>query len=200
MDREGRAHPWTPAEHLPAIAVSEATWWRDTASLCAQRMHAGHGQPQQIDARLFVVALHQLSHAAKMAQNLVAPAAQSALRGAGEVPRLRIAHKDLTDARKRFKAAAGDLDHIWGILIHFDEYARDGGRRAKNQRKRGQGTDPATAARESWDFSYDPATSSIRVGPYHVGVQDAHRQARELTFAIFRAVQAIEPPAGPLTA
>src|SRR5260370_12849772 len=49
---------WSSADNLGAVALSEANAWRRALDLCASRVHDG-GEDQQMDARMFLLALRQ---------------------------------------------------------------------------------------------------------------------------------------------
>ena len=71
---------WSPASNLYAIALSEAQRWTEAARLTARRLLNGNPHEQQLDARLFLLALRELLHAAEMEQWAVKQLAPDARR------------------------------------------------------------------------------------------------------------------------
>lgn len=181
MTQDASSATWSPADSPYAIAVSEAWWWTRTASLCAQRIRDGRGPQQQIDTRLFIMALRELLYAADMEQRAIRHLDASVRKALGQ-------------ARAKFDQAVPGLTDARNILVHFDEYAVGGG---AQQRKpcNEHGVDPVDAAREFWPFGYDPATGRVRVGPYELDIEAATDQARQLHQNIYMAARAVDAAA-----
>lgn len=163
--------PWSPADNPHAIAVSEGWWWLRTVALCARRIQQGHDPERQVDARLFIVALHLLVRAADM---------ETAAIGQDKAARLR-------QACQRFEKRVPGLSGARNVLMHFDEYARGRGRMQQDD------DDPAAAARRFWQFGYDPGSGNVVVGPYQINVDQAASQAKELFAALYASASAVDP-------
>src|SRR5689334_9544614 len=104
--------PWSPADHLGAIAMSEANAWRQALKLCAARMRAGHPDPQT-DARPFLLALRQFLKAERLGFAHTRPGRQEAQR--------------LDNARARLRRAVRGAKDAGDIIEHFAEYAEGKG-------------------------------------------------------------------------
>jgi len=168
---------WSPSDNLYAVAVSETQRWTEAADLTAQRIRSGDPFQQQLDARLFLLALRQLLYAADLQQDtieLLAPNAQEALRA----------------ARADFDRAVPGLTDARNVLVHFADYARGAGREQKKLIR--QGADLVAVARNFWPFGYDPRTGKINLGPYQIEVGSACIHAKQLCMAVWMAARAVD--------
>jgi hypothetical protein len=168
---------WSPAENLYAVAVSEARAWMDTIDLTARRMRSGDPFEQQLDARLFLLALRQLLYAADLEARVIkvlAPSARTKLRA----------------ARASFKSAVPGLTDARNVLVHFDEYARGAGDLQRKLTR--EGADVTEVARDYWPFGYDPGTGMIQLGPFQIQVENARLAARQLCHAIWMAAREVD--------
>jgi hypothetical protein len=172
---------WTPAENLPAVALSEANAWKEAVMLCAARVRAG-GLGQQTDARLFLLALRLLLRARVLAWKAVKQCAG--------------AERILAEARTQFDDACPGAKDACDVIEHFGEYASGGA-----NLQGGGGVVRPGPAREYWPLDYDPRTGRIRLGPFEVDVTAVCEQAKLLQRSIWQAVRTFEdagitPPAG----
>jgi hypothetical protein len=169
---------WSPASNLYSVALSEAQRWREAAQLTAHRMFDGDPYEQQLDARLFLLALRELLYAVDMELK--------------EVERLAPdAHGVLAAARARFEAAVPDLVDARNAIVHFEAYAKGAGRQQKHLQVEGD-ADPQGLARDFWPFGYDPQAGQIEVGPYQVDVRRSCEEARQLVSAVAAAAREID--------
>jgi len=160
---------YSPAEHLDAVALSEANAWKDAVLLCAGRMRGGLNQ--QTDSRLFLLAVRLLLRAAALASDAVRscpPAAQI-----------------VSEAQARFAAECPGVKDACDVVEHFREYAAGAG----NLQVAGCGrpAQPSKAAAD-WPLGYDERTSQIRVGQLAVDVPAVCDQAKLLLHDIWLAV------------
>jgi len=172
MSVNSAAGGWSPADNLHAIAMSEANAWRRALDLCAVRTKSG-GLDQQIDARLFLLALRQFLKAAQLASD--------AVKGSAE-------EQALAAAQDQFNGATPGAKDACDVIEHFREYAKGKGDLQQGGRRAGRQNDPVAAARD-WPLSYDPGTDRVLLGHNEIGVAAACEQAKLLQLAIWRAVR-----------
>ncbi|MFD6454306.1 hypothetical protein ACFWF3_26335 [Nocardia sp. NPDC060220] len=175
---------WSPADHPDAIAVSEAHQWFSTILLQLHRLRSDSvpglaGDSRQLDARVLVIALIQLTIAAKLMQE----AAKAV--GGGQV------EERMGAAQQQFRDALPGIEHMRNGLTHFDNWALGKGR-GPQQVRRNNGEATADIARDFWYFGFDCEAGSVSLGPYDFGIDMAERAAREMYHLICDAGQALD--------
>ena len=185
---------WSPADSAYAVAVSEATWWRCAVQLAAGRLgdtpdsRAAPVRSTQIDARNLIYALVQLLNAEALEQE--------ALRDLGTDA--TVGHI-LTKARDQYLHALPGIQEMRNALTHFDEWALGRGRGPQKAHV-DAGSDHRDVAAYFWGFGYNQGDRLIRMGPFTIDPATAVRAARDLTWAIDVAAQAVDrsaPPTAP---
>ena len=157
---------WYPTESPDAIALSHTQWWYWAAQLTATRIKDGHGPAQQIDARFYIVALHQMcSSITRIAMPLL------------DAPN----RKTLGTAIGDFAQQCPDLTLARDIIMHFDEYTVGTGNKQLKQKR----TDPTRTAGElalqfATGIGYYPAERQVRVGHLVFELDDTQRAATVL--------------------
>ena len=147
---------WLPTHNLHAAAMSEANAWRGAVDLCASRIRSS-GADQQLDARLFLLALRQFMKAAQMASE--------AVQGSGD-------EQPLATARDQFNRTLPGAKAACDVIEHFREYARGIGDLQQRGPRSSRQDDPIAAARD-WPLGYDPGTDRVVLGQYEVPVAAA---------------------------
>lgn len=165
------ADAWSPTHNLHAVAMSEANAWRRAVDLCAVRIWSS-GPDQQVDARLFLLALRQFMKAAQMASEAVQGSADE---------------QPLASARDQFSRALPGVKPACDVIEHFREYARGVGDLQQRGPRSSRQDDPIAAARD-WHLGYDPETDRVVLSQYEVPVAVACEQVKLLQLAVWRAV------------
>src|SRR5664280_509645 len=157
---------WYPTDNPDAIALSHTQWWYWASQLTATRIKEGSGLPQQIDARFYIVALHQLrSSASTLAMPLL------------DAPNRKILGIAIGD----FERQCSDLTLARDIIMHFDDYTAGTG----NKQLKRQKTDPTlTPAVLSLQFAtgigYYPTEGQVCVGHISFDLDSAQQAAARL--------------------
>jgi hypothetical protein len=140
-------------------------------------MRHGDLVEQQLDARLFLLAVRELLYAVHMELSAVKRLAPHA-------------RKPLAAALAAFNRSVPGLTEARDVIVHFGEYARGGGKLQQNLIH--EGANAVEVARDFWPFGYDPHTGKIQIGPYLIDAEEAYAAARQLVHAVAVAAWQID--------
>lgn len=168
------AGEWSPLDAPEAIALSEAHQWVSAAKLSARLMtKEDAGSAAQLHARLFVLALAQLSTAVKLEHEAMALVGLERLA------------PELAEAESRFIGAAPSLRNMRDALTHFDEWSRGASTRRAQAQMRKAST-PRDVAAHTASFGYHSARGTVELGPYVLEIHAALAGADQLLVRLWR--------------